>query len=172
MPSKDHHDIVVAAPNVKERKYLKSLKCPLTQKELNQASDDLVEALTAIDSINADLEEIKADYKHKIKASEARVGTLRTLLQNKFEMRPVECLEVRNFADKAFFLMRTDTAEIIEERALRQDELQIPLPLEEEPVEETSDGDGAAEAPEDEDADDEDGDGEDEEEEEEDEEKS
>lgn len=149
MSRKDHPDTVVTAPNIKERKYDKLLKCMLTDPELIDTGDQLAQALHHLSSVNGELDAIKADYKGKVKAAEAEIEKHRNRMQNKFEMRPIECLEVKNFADRKLVAIRTDTNEIIEERALRNDELQMPLPMSDADGEtettESTDGDESAE---------------------------
>lgn len=138
MSTKDHHDTRIVAENVKERRYTKSLKCPLTDKELLETGDELTEALDHKAAVESELESIRAEYKAKTKAADADIERLRTRHRNKFEMRPIECREVRNYEDRIFYVFRTDTDECIEERPLRQDELQQDLPH-------TSDADGERE---------------------------
>lgn len=147
MSTQDHPDTKVTAPGIKERKYEKLLKCPLTDKELIETGDALAQALHHLSSVNGELDAIKADYKGKVKAAEADIEQHRNRMQNKFEMRPVECIEVKNFADRKLIAMRLDTNEIIEERSLRQDELQQPLPgMADEVPPATSDADGETES--------------------------
>ena len=128
MSTKDHPDTVVTAPNVKERRFTRLLKCQLTDKELIESGDQLAQELSHLDSINSELESIKADYKAKTKAAESEIEALSNRVRNKFEMRPVDCHEIRNFETKKFCVLRVDTGDVIEERDLRQDELQMPLP--------------------------------------------
>lgn len=148
MSTQDHPDTVVTAPTIKERKFTKPLKCDLTEKELASAGQDLAYEMGLLQGVESELEEIKADYKLKVKQHETKIESLAKRIGNRFEMRDVECLEVKNFADKKMITTRLDTNQIIDERSLRNDELQQPLPGMAEEVEKpaTSDADGETES--------------------------
>jgi len=126
--TKDHPDTVCVAPTIKERRFSRLLKCQLTDKELIATGEELTQELQHLGAIATELDSIKADYKAKTKASESEIESLSNRLRNKFEMRPVDCHEIKNFDTKKFSVLRVDTGEIIEERDLREDELQLPLP--------------------------------------------
>lgn len=128
-PKKDHPDTVVTAPSIKERRYTKPLKCLLTDKELIETGSELSHEIQVLSGIAAELETIKADYKAKSKASDARIQSLTIRMRDKYEMRPVECVEIKNFETKKYLVLRVDTGEEIETRDLREDELQMPLPI-------------------------------------------
>lgn len=129
MAKRKDPETTMTEPTTEERTFTKILKVPLTDPELIQTGDDLATEHNDLRGVNNELESIRADYKAKVKAHEARIEILSIRMRDKFEMRPVDCNEQKNYAAKVLTVMRIDTGAIIESRDLRQDELQIPLPL-------------------------------------------
>lgn len=125
--SKKSDETIMPTLTSEQRTFTKLLRVSLTDDELISAGDNLAREHGDLRAVNKELDSIKADYKAKVTAHESRIETLSIKIRDKFEMRGVDCVEVKDYDTKTLIITRTDSGEIIEQRMLRQDELQIPL---------------------------------------------
>jgi len=100
------------------------LKVDLTQNELLQAGEDLAEALRALSSLEEDKKSYVASIAAKIKEQEGIAATAQGLVQNKYDFRPTDCVEVKDNTTGKKFRVRMDTEEVISEGKMTADERQ------------------------------------------------
>lgn len=150
MSTQEHPDTRITGEGIKERKLTRELKCTLTAQELADTAENLTEALQKLERVNADLDSMRAEYKAKQKLAEAEIQQYRTRYANKFEMRPVDCIERKDFEARTVEVFRTDTGEIVDRRELTQDDIQRTFPgmcePDDKPEQTTSDVDGEEES--------------------------
>lgn len=107
--------------------FTKILPCDLSDIELIAKGEDLAAELTALEEAEA---EAKADaQKHKERQAGIRekIRKLRTAIEERQELREVEC-EERIIRERGVAqVVRLDTGEVVSERKLELDDLQEPL---------------------------------------------
>jgi hypothetical protein len=108
-----------------ERTFDKKLPVQLSDDEERQMGLDHARTHAAI----KDEKEKKKDISAKIKELTERADKLEKALTSGVEERLVEVKEVVDWKAKCVTLVRLDTGETIEERAMRADEIQKPLNL-------------------------------------------
>lgn len=116
-------------PLPKEYTYL-SCKCDFTSDELNEKTETLARKLEDKENKEDAKKEIASQYKAEIDALSNEIKLLATHLRNKYEFRSVKCEVKRDFEKGIVKIYRTDTAELIKERAMTGTERQAELDLE------------------------------------------
>ena len=109
------------------RKFTQSLLCRLSNDDLRQYGQDLAIAVQQCTD-----EEIRQGVTRKIMKEtlehlEEERDRLAKLVADGVEKRQVECIVQADFISNKAFTMRMDTGEVIDERALKPEEQQIPL---------------------------------------------
>lgn len=119
--------VIDKANNVKKLTSTETLKVKLADDEVLKFSEDLARSLDEYASLEDELETLKANYKSKMTAVEARVTSLKNLVRDKCDFRKVDVEEV--FDNKAGTVVKTrlDTHEIIGSRTMTADERQSKL---------------------------------------------
>lgn len=107
------------------------LKVMFTDKERLAMGDQMANAVRNIKQVKDELDAIKAQYGSKSKALEAEIANVSERLNSGWEMKSVECEEQRDFRVGSVLIVRVDTREIIEERAMTFEERQGELPFKE-----------------------------------------
>jgi hypothetical protein len=79
---------------IEQRTISRLLRCELTTDELLAAGKRLAEKSTEMAELEADKKRINDDFKAKISAIEAEVGTLVSRVTTGYEHRNVECVEL------------------------------------------------------------------------------
>lgn len=110
------------------RTYTKWLRCELTDDESRQAAKRLAERMEDKERKEAELDSVKNQFKGEISRIDADITAAKNLVRDGYEMRDVQVEEVRDFDTETVTLTRMDTFETIEERRMRGEELQRPLP--------------------------------------------
>ena len=105
-------------------KITKSLKCQLTSDELLAAGLSLAEALEREEALENEKKAVTDQFKAQITEVTAQVTVKRNLVQNKYEYRPTDCEEIHDFTKSVVNIYRLDTGELINQRAMTQDEKQ------------------------------------------------
>jgi hypothetical protein len=126
-----------------EREYEEKLPVPLTDSEKVQAGERLARTLAAIKVDEEKRKDINAD----IKAKKKELDSLEKMLTSGVEQRHVKCREVMDWPRKSVTVTRMDTSEVITERPMRQDELQIKMRLDEAAQKKAAKGKGEKDAP-------------------------
>ena len=115
------------APDKIEREYYESLSCPMTDKERKDANNRLLSLLDMIDNETAAMDSAKKLAKAKIEEHEAEVKRIRLELQGGKIDKPVKCEEQFFYRVGLVHDVRTDTGEVIDERAMTIEERQPSL---------------------------------------------
>ncbi len=110
------------------RRFEQVLPCKLTGDELQSRGDELVKVLDTIDGIKAEKKAAVDRFKARVQVQDARALELRLAIEQKTEDRPVECVESFELRLGVARTIRVDTGEMVDERPLRQSELQPSLP--------------------------------------------
>ena len=113
---------------IEEKNLTKLLRVNFTAKEKLDIGDQMANAIRNIKQAEDDLASVSSQYKSEIKKYNAELTGLAEKLNSGWEMRNVTCLLIQDFNLKSYVIKRLDTTEIVEERALSADELQMGLP--------------------------------------------
>ena len=109
------------------RKFTQSLLCRLSNDDLRKYGQDLAIAVQQCTD-----EEINQGIRRKLMKEtlehlEEERDRLAKLVADGVEKRQVECIVQADFISNKAFTMRMDTGEVIDERALKPEEQQLPL---------------------------------------------
>jgi len=131
----------MATKTVKESVISKSdrklLKCLLTVEEHMKYARELAEELGRKQAAEEELAAVKAEYKGKIEASEAKIRGNQRLVKDGYEHRWVDCAVESNMRTCKVMVTRKDTGEIIEDRPMTPDEKQLQIDFKDEDKEGT-----------------------------------
>lgn len=116
-------------PKFKTTKEKRLLKCILAEKKVYQAGQDLAEALDTLRRAKQERESITKGCKAREAELEAKITTKQLLVRDKCEMRDVECDNILDYKLLRCRVVRLDTAEIIIDRKMTEDEKQSTLPF-------------------------------------------
>ncbi len=105
-------------------KTTQSLKCQLTQDEILQAGLELAEACEMAGKLEDEKKAVVDQYKAKASMVDSTITIKRSLVQNRFDIRPVPCEEIHNLTSGTVKTIRTDTNEVLREREMTQEERQ------------------------------------------------
>lgn len=114
-------------PVVQKRKDRRHLFCKLTEAELAEASDDLARYLDDAEALEAELATIKSQYKAKLEQCQGNIQARKRLVRDKREMRAIDVETTMDFTNCTLTVVRLDTGEVIENRALTGDEKQLQI---------------------------------------------
>src|SRR5690606_14653048 len=107
--------------------FTKILPCRLTDDEVIDRSDTLVQRLDALDKLKAEAAETAKRYKDQIAVVDDHCRKLRKAIEERSEDREVLCEERIDRARGVAQIYRLDTGEMVSERKLELDDLQEPL---------------------------------------------
>lgn len=110
---------------VKTRKTVESLPCPLTAEEQRLKGLDLAQQEKAIYDKEMEKKKAAEAYKEEIELLTRTMTTCAQVLRQGFEYRQIEVDEVYDYATGTVRKRRTDTNEVIEERAMTAEERQM-----------------------------------------------
>ena len=103
----------------------RKLKCTLTEDEIKEIGRQQAAAVKMKRSLEYEFDTIKRDWKAKIGDQENMIHKCAELINDGFELRPVECEWSYNWEENRKDLTRKDTGEIIETLAITADERQL-----------------------------------------------
>lgn len=115
--------------DIETRRLTKLLKVMFAVKERLGMGDQMANAVRNIKQAQEELKSVKAQYDSKIKQFEAEIANMSERLNSGWEMRSVECEEIKDFQTGNVITRRIDTGERIEERAMTFEERQQELPF-------------------------------------------
>jgi hypothetical protein len=105
----------------------KKIQHKYTPSEVAQLHTDLLNALSSVDRVNSELDQVKTTFKAKIAEQECRVVTIRSNLGAGFEFRDIDCrCEFAPAIGKKHWY-RTDTGELALTEEMSQDDFQREL---------------------------------------------
>ena len=114
-----------------EQRYYKELPVQLTDGEKLTKMGRVLELEDIQEVVKEEAKEAADEAKKEIADHQKEIDKLKGHLRSGTEPRQVECIDVQDFKAKSVRTMRTDTGEVVSERAMRQDELQGELALRE-----------------------------------------
>lgn len=101
----------------------KTLRVPLTDKELLEAGQKVADALQSLAGLEGEMQSFKEQMNGKVAEAEGKVQRYSALVRQKYEYRDVNCEVVKNYAKKLYTVTRLDTGEVVESRNMTNDEL-------------------------------------------------
>lgn len=119
------------------------LPVQLTNDEQLAAGKKLAESVRTLTNCQAQAKSAASQFKAKIDEMQAKINGLQILISDGYELRNVPCENVMDYTDVTVRVTRLDTAEIVEERKLTEDEKQATLPFDGEEAAENETTDGA-----------------------------
>jgi hypothetical protein len=105
------------------------LRCKLTDAEMLSRGTEMAEASAEMATLEDQLASTKKEFQYKIDARQARINELSGTIRAKSETRLVKCEREFLYNAGRVTEIRTDTAEIINAREMRDDERQQEMPL-------------------------------------------
>lgn len=105
----------------------RQLRCNFGPDEMLAMTRGLCDAIQEQDRLNEELASIKADYKGQLGKVATQIGDLVAKLTAGCETKGVRCEKHIDFAGNIARVVRLDTGEIVEERALLSSERQMIL---------------------------------------------
>ncbi len=130
-------------PERKEVEITMDLQVPLTAEESSAAGKRAGLFYADLEKVEGEKKASSDIFKERIAALENAIRTEMSLINNGFQVLPVKCKRVHDFEHNAVLTFRSDTGEMVEERAMsaeeREEQLGLNLPddLAPENVEET-----------------------------------
>jgi hypothetical protein len=112
----------------------KELECLFTQDELRNLGISLANAIGDLEALAQEKAEFMADLKDRLKDARAKVKLMAEKIRTGSEVRLVECRLEKDYLANAVRAYRTDTDEMVEERAMTAEERQLFLMPEAEPA--------------------------------------
>ena len=110
-------------------KITRELPVKLNAKQLEEKRDALAEAVLKRTELEQNLRDHSAGERKAIKLQKAEAKRLATEIQTESATLEVACSEELHYATNQYRVTRLDTKEIVEERALTEEERQEPLPM-------------------------------------------
>lgn len=97
---------------------VKDLPCVMTAAEKALKSDQLVAVLGTINDLEEEKKAATAELGAKLKSEKKRGGFLAHEVRTGKEVRPIECVERNRYEDDLVDLIRNDTGEVVQTRAM------------------------------------------------------
>lgn len=110
---------------IRTRKTVESLRCQLTPEEQRLKGLDLAQQEKAIYDKEQEKKRAAEAFKEEIELLTRTMTTSAQILRQGYEYRPIEVEEIYDYATGSVRKKRTDTGEIIDERAMTPEERQM-----------------------------------------------
>jgi len=108
-------------------KIVKSLNVELTEEEFKAHAVELAKMMSERDRIENQMQSMRSQFKAELDEATAKINRERTLVQTGREWRDIHCTVVYDYDKKRVVTSRTDTGEVIEDRVMRLDEMQVEM---------------------------------------------
>jgi hypothetical protein len=105
----------------------RTLPVSLTEEEIKQKGDVLATRIEERDDIEQRRKAAADGFKEELKAINGDINSLARQVRTREEQRIVKCLWERDDSRMSMILVRQDTGEIVESRAMHDDERQTAL---------------------------------------------
>lgn len=116
------HQIPAGAVARKQR-----VRCKLAVEERIAVSTQLCERLTERDSVEEEKKSTAKEYSDTLAGLDAAILKLKNQFESGADDRELDCYDVRDILAKQIRTYRSDTGELVDERAMRPHELQLDL---------------------------------------------
>lgn len=107
---------------------LREIKCDLTDAELLRKGQEMALLQRDKELVEMQKKESAAEFKGKIDGLENKLSKVCAIIRDKYEMRQVNCREVKDFVNKVRRIIRCDNEEEIEVHPMTPADLQGKLP--------------------------------------------
>lgn len=142
--AEQQQDIDTKPPKV----FLRTIEHDITDEENSLKKNDLVALELKIDSVKLDKQSRNSDFNAELKQLNNQRAALLGTIQTGREKREIECYEVPDERRGIMAILRADTKEVIDERALTLEERQGKFPFEERtPAHQSAEDDDSDEHP-------------------------
>lgn len=108
---------------------LREIKCDLTDAELLRKGQEMAELQRKKELVEIAKKDSASSYKTEIDGLESKLSRLCSTIRDKYEMRQVNCREVKDFSRKKRVIIRCDTDEEIELHDMTPADMQQKLPI-------------------------------------------
>ena len=112
-------------PKITRKPVVRELKIPLRDDELLAKADQLAHVLADVARLEGDKKSYISQNKASMDTAAGEASSLGKQIAEKAEWRKVECIEERDFVEKKRRVINPITGEIIEERTMTVEELQM-----------------------------------------------
>lgn len=112
-------------PKITRKPVVRELKIPLRDDELLAKADQLAHVLADVARLEGDKKSYISQNKASMDTAAGEASSLGKQIAEKAEWRKVECIEERDFCEKKRRVINPITGEIIEERTMTVEELQM-----------------------------------------------
>lgn len=102
----------------------RELTCDLSDEDVIERAKALAHALSEVNVLEVQRRASAKHFGEDIKALEREVEKLAVSIRTRQELREVECLEKREFRTNEVVVVRTDTGDVIDSRAMTIEERQ------------------------------------------------
>lgn len=117
-------------------KVTRILPCELSERELQERSDELANEVAKLREVEAEKREVMREFGDRIKAHDLVIDSLSKIVRDRSEEKEVPCLVVWNAPKRGMKqIIRLDTNEVVDELDMTDndkqraaDEQQLPLP--------------------------------------------
>lgn len=103
------------------------LECSLTHQEIREAGQALASMNVELEELEFKKKELNTRLADQIKEIKGSIGMKSKIVSTGVERRPVQVLERQDFLKRLVQAIRLDTGEVIRERPMTSDELQLDL---------------------------------------------
>lgn len=110
-------------PSIVEKE-VRQLLCPLTDTELSETADLMAAKLQEAQSLEAELERVKRDFKAKQQAVDGAISLCAQKIRSKSVLREVDCAWTYDWEHGKKTLTRKDTGEVVVTETIRDFEHQ------------------------------------------------
>lgn len=110
------------------KKENRNLVCILTDDELDLARDEIARVTSEQERLEDEKKSVTSSYKDKIDRCVLDMRTIARKITTKQEVRGVECVWEFDYRKAMATLIRPDTGEVVDKRAMTAEELQYKLP--------------------------------------------
>ena len=131
MNKKSLEQEVAEISRYKTRKLKKNLQYQYTSKEIHDMGVELARKHNEQTEAEQRMKSAAQQMKDAVERVKLDISVLSRKVSNGFEYRDIECEEKKDFLDCKFTVARLDTGEVVEERALRDEERQREMDLDE-----------------------------------------
>ncbi|NTW67218.1 MAG: hypothetical protein HGB21_13080 [Nitrospirae bacterium] len=109
---------------MKKQKVTKILECQLTDAERIGHGTDMSTLTLEINELEEQKKSVMADYKARIDGKGADARRIAQILKQGYELREVDCEELRDYETRTVTVVRLDTGEMVSSRGMTIEEMQ------------------------------------------------
>jgi hypothetical protein len=117
-------------PRIKERPIKKLLRVELTEEEKRELAEGMAEKQAELESLEDEKKAVAKDYASRIESTQGEIRRKSSIYRQGWEVRETDCVEIMDYNRAEVRIVRLDTSEVLNRRKMTQDELTLPLPVE------------------------------------------